>query len=821
MAFTMTRRLILLLACAALAATTALAQSVPSVDQLISLKRVGAPAISPDGRLVAYTVREPNWDDDRYETEIWLAEIATGTTRQLTNAKKSSLSPDWSPDGTMVAFTSDRSDKQQIYVIRIAGGEAEPITSAEDGVGGNFAWSPDGKHLAYTMTDAKPDAWKTRDKKYGDFEIVDADYRLSHLWVIDLATKTPKRLTSGTFTVGSFDWSPDNSAIAFDHSLNSDPSYSHTIDISVVSVADAKIRPLVKQDGVDNRPMWSPDGATIAFSSSMAQTFFYYLNSRLATIPAAGGPITVLTKNFDENPTPVAWLKDGIVFSASQRTAAHLFQLDPATQVIKKTTPGTQWVYSGASFSADGATMAFIRSGPKELPEIWVVSAATGTLKKLTDMAAQTASWPQPSQEVITWKSKDGAAIEGILHKPADFQAGKRYPLLIVIHGGPTGISRPVPFASTSTYPIDIWLNKGALVLEPNYRGSAGYGEAFRSLNVRNLGIGDAWDVISGIDHLVAQGLVDTDKVGTMGWSQGGYISAFLTTHDSARFKAVSVGAGISNWMTYYVNTDIHPFTRQYLKATPWDDPKIYADTSPMTYIKQAKAPTLIQHGELDRRVPIPNAYELYQGLQDVGVPAKLIVYKGFGHGLTKPKAHRAAMEHNLEWFGKYIWGEELPADVPVKEPFEGVNNFFRISNTVALGGAIKPEVAAELKKRGYAAVINFRSADEPNASEDAEKAAVVAAGLRYIHMPTSRTNVIVKPAVDQFLAAVSDAANQPVYIHCGSGVRASGFWFIKRLRVDGWAIDRALIEAEAMGLSATLKEAALQYVSKYVAPGL
>jgi dipeptidyl aminopeptidase/acylaminoacyl peptidase len=258
----------------------------------------------------------------------------------------------------------------------------------------------------------------------------------------------------------------------------------------------------------------------------------------------------------------------------------------------------------------------------------------------------------------MSWKSKDGATIEGVLHKPPNFQAGKKYPLLVVIHGGPTGISRPVPFSSTSTYPIDIWLNKGALVLEPNYRGSAGYGEAFRSLNVRNLGIGDAWDVISGIDALVARGLVDNDKVGTMGWSQGGYISAFLTTHDSARFKAVSVGAGISNWMTYYVNTDIHPFTRQYLKATPWDDPKIYADTSPMTYIKQAKAPTLIQHGELDRRVPIPNAYELYQGLQDQNVPAKLIVYKGFGHGLTKPKAHRAAMEHNLEWFGKYIWGD-------------------------------------------------------------------------------------------------------------------------------------------------------------------
>jgi dipeptidyl aminopeptidase/acylaminoacyl peptidase len=196
-------------------------------------------------------------------------------------------------------------------------------------------------------------------------------------------------------------------------------------------------------------------------------------------------------------------------------------------------------------------------------------------------------------------------------------------------------------------------------VLEPNYRGSAGYGEKFRSLNVRNLGVGDAWDVLSGIDALIAKGIVDPARVGAMGWSQGGYISAYLATHDAARFKAISVGAGISDWMTYYVNTDITPFTRQYLKGTPWSDPEIYAKTSPITYIKQAKTPTLIQHGAADQRVPLPNAFELYRGLQDHNVPSKLIVYQGFGgigHGPSKPKSHRATMEHNLEWFDQYMF---------------------------------------------------------------------------------------------------------------------------------------------------------------------
>jgi dipeptidyl aminopeptidase/acylaminoacyl peptidase len=207
-----------------------------------------------------------------------------------------------------------------------------------------------------------------------------------------------------------------------------------------------------------------------------------------------------------------------------------------------------------------------------------------------------------------------------------------------------------------------------------NYRGSAGYGEKFRILNYRNLGVGDAWDVISGVDDLIKRGWVDPARIGCMGWSQGGYISAFLTT-SSDRFKAISVGAGISNWATYYYNTDITPFTINYLGGNPADDPQIYLKTSPMSYIKKAGTPTLIQHGEFDRRVPIPNAYELRQGLEDRGVPVEMIVYKGFGHGIGKPRARRAAMEHNLAWFNHYIFGDPKPdftsPQLPEKESKE------------------------------------------------------------------------------------------------------------------------------------------------------
>ena len=411
----------------------------------------------------------------------------------------------------------------------------------------------------------------------------------------------------------------------------------------------------VAQEGPDSNPRWSPDGREIAFTTAMAKPFYFYQNSVIASIvPGVPNP-RVLTDAFDENPGLIAWSSRGIHFSASERTTSHLYVINPQTKAITKHAGLGDLTGGGFSIASDGARVAFIGSGPAQFPDVYV---ADTTAKKVSDTAAQIASWPKHAREVIRWKSQDGAEIEGVLHKPSDFQAGRRYPLLVVIHGGPTGISRPVPYGSASSYPIDAFLSKGALILEPNYRGSAGYGEKFRSLNVRNLGIGDAWDVLSGIDALVQQGLVDRDRVGSMGWSQGGYISAFLTTRHADRFKAISVGAGISDWMTYYVNTDIHPFTRQYLKATPWDDPKIYADTSPMTYIKQARTPTLIQHGADDARVPIPNAFQLYQGLRDQNVPVQLSIFKGFGHGLTKPKANRAAMQQNLDWFSRYIWNQ-------------------------------------------------------------------------------------------------------------------------------------------------------------------
>jgi len=626
----------------------------PTIDQMLSLRRVNSPNLSPDGRFVAYTVRDTDMVGNAYVNQVWLADAGTGRTRQLTFGPKSNTSPAWSPDGSKLAFLSARTEKQQVWLLVMRGGEAEKVTANDEGVTA-FAWSPDGRSIAFTAPEPEDSTRKLRDKRYGDLER-DDDHGAANLWLHPLGAARGKRLTQGTWAVGDFSWSPDGSRIAFDHQVHDALAVDSTKDISVVDVASGRVTPLVTWRGPDGHPVWSPDGSRIAFETSAESPSWYYANGLIATVPASGGTPSVLTRDFDEDLGLVAWTPAGICFTANITSGAYLYKLDPANKATARVAPGDGWTGTGWDLTRDGRFVTYVGGDATHYPEIYagpVEQPAT----LLTRMSDQLVGWTLGTSEMVSWKSRDGARIEGVLRKPAGWKAGSRRPLLVVIHGGPTGVSRPSRFAATYVYPVEHWLAKGALVLEPNYRGSAGYGAAFRALNVRNLGVGDAWDVVSGIESLARTGLVDSTRVGVMGWSQGGYISAFLATHEARRFRAISVGAGISDWMTYYVNTDITPFTRQYLKATPWSDPAIYAETSPITTVHGgAGCPVLIQHGGADMRVPTPDARELYRALVDEGVEARLTVFPGFGHGLNKPRAIRAALEENRDWFDARVF---------------------------------------------------------------------------------------------------------------------------------------------------------------------
>ncbi len=646
--------------------TSMQSKHVPTIDELMLVQTVGGTQISPDGKWVAYTVNGTDFKTDTHPSQIWLANAATGERFQLTAGPKSASNPRWTPDGQWLGFLSNRvDDKNQVFAIRPTGGEALQLSKHDTGVNG-FAWSLDGKTIAYTATEPATPTAKDREERFSKYEVVRRDYAFVHLWTLEVAAamRAPAAGTQQTmgkdFSVTSFSWSPDNTHVAFGATINPDLIQGNTSDIYLLNVSDRAVRKIVSLPGSDSNPQFSPDGKMIVFQSVLGKTTFG-IDSRLAVMPVEGGPARSITDDFDEDPSFVAWNADGIYFAGSQKTASHLFRTNPSSPKAVRVSSPDNLMANGFSLTPNGKTLAFTASSPASLAEVYVTSAQTFAPKPLTDMTAQVRNFTLGTREVVSWKSKDGATIEGILIKPANFDPSKKYPLLAVIHGGPSGIDRPgLLSGDTRYYPADIWAARGALILKVNYRGSVGYGEAFHRLNIRNLGVGDAWDVNSGVDYLIGKGWVDPNKVACMGWSQGGYISAFLTT-SSTRFAAISVGAGISDWSTYYYNTDITNFTLNYLGDNPVNDPEIYQKTSPITYIKGAKTPTLIQQGELDKRVPIANSYELRQALEDRKVPVEMVVYKGFGHGINKPKAMRAVMEHNLGWFNHYIFGDPMP----------------------------------------------------------------------------------------------------------------------------------------------------------------
>lgn len=650
----------------------------PSFEEVISLRNVGSPRISPDGNHVLFTKSSTDWQKNRFDTEIWLSKNG-GKPFQLTNnLEGSSTSPQWSPDGQWIGYLSKKDDHTQIQLISPEGGESVQFTHTKQNIR-SFQWSPDGSKIAFTQANDKSKADKKRKEKYGAFAVEDAEYGMTELWIIDFDASLPfdiplpeqlkdsvyKAARQGTaiikgdsLTISGYTWSPDGEHIAFNYQPDPLINSFFDRDIGVYSLEDKTYTTLVANSSADNFADWSPDSKAIVYTSDVDnRTTNYYQNTRVFTVKLNGKQTKELALDFDEDVSRLTWEPDGIYAMARLRTNRKMLRIDPKKGTTMVIEAGPNRIYD-FTFNKNSDRVAFTGNNDEDLTEIYVSGKDLQSPTKLTNSSAQIITWLTAKSEVILWKSKDGAEIEGVLHKPANYDPSKKYPLLVNIHGGPTGVSTPTPVPAY-VYPMLQWLNKGALVLRPNYRGSAGYGEDFRTLNVKNLGVGDAWDVESGVQYLIDQGLVDGDKVGTMGWSQGGYISAFLATN-STMFKAISVGAGISNWMTYYVNTDIHPFTRQYLQDTPWSNKEVYEKTSPMTNINNASTPTLIQHGEFDRRVPPANAFELYQGLQDVGVETKLVIYKGFGHGITKPKERLAAIWHNWQWFGKYIWGEEI-----------------------------------------------------------------------------------------------------------------------------------------------------------------
>src|SRR5262245_47172416 len=400
---------------------------VPSVDDLLNVKSLGGTQISPDGEWVAYTVNETDWKQDAFVTQIWLAKVATGKAFQLTRGEKSAGNPQWSYDSQWLAFTSNRvGDKNQVFAIHPDGGEAAQLTKVENGVNG-FAWSEDSKSIAFTASDADSKAAKERQDYLGGFEVVRKEYSYSHIWTFDVAEAlrapvTGTQRTKGKeFNVSSFSWAPDGKMIAFSATINPDLIQGGTSDIYLLDLADNAIKKLVAQPGPDDNPRWSPDGKQIVFSSAMGNPKYFYSNSRLAVINVDGGTPRSLTDAFDEDPAFVKWNANGIYFSGLQKTTSHLFRLDPTTGKITRVTAPENLMAGGFSFTQDGKQLAFTAPSSTSLNEVYVSSIDSGqnfSPRKLTSMTDQVRDFELATREVVSWRSKDGTTVEGVLIKP-------------------------------------------------------------------------------------------------------------------------------------------------------------------------------------------------------------------------------------------------------------------------------------------------------------------------------------------------------------------------------------------------------------------
>jgi dipeptidyl aminopeptidase/acylaminoacyl peptidase len=635
---------------------------------------------------------------------------------------KNETSPRWSRDGRFFVFSSNRDGSganavNQLYAMRPDGGEARKITDAKDGVG-QFAFGRDAPWLVYAagQTDeqqlwalpaaeiltgeakpvqltkhATPVSWwslsrdgkqlfflaadtvdkdnKTRVEKKFNVQIRNEDPPLQHLWVLDAEGRQERRLTSGTeYSVGGVTVSRDGKWVGFRGAPNN--RYFRTVtesgihdDLYLLDVATGKVERLTSNAEIGESSLsFSPDGQWIAFSA--ANDFTYSRDSRvyLRRVADAGGQWRKLGDGFDGGAGIGWWSADGkaIYFGEGIAVTTQIMALDLASGAVTQVT--RERAVTFATKDDDTGLILVNYTHPKEPSSLYLARSEADLADKsrwtrLTNPNPQVAGFALGDAEELTWKSKDGRTVGGVLLKPVGYTAGRRYPLIVQIHGGPAGADQ---LGFNGGYGSQVYAGAGYMVLLPNYRGSSNYGERHR---VETAGVGKYFDrgfddIMSGVDHLVAQGMVHADSLGAMGWSAGGHYSNWILTHTD-RFKAISSGAGTMNWISMYAQSDVQRNRQWYMGGKlPYDDYEAYWAVSPLKYIKAAKTPTMIHVVDGDPRVPRPQSEELHMALKKLGVPTEFFVYPGNTHGIPDPRNQLTKAVAEFGWFEKWIRGK-------------------------------------------------------------------------------------------------------------------------------------------------------------------
>jgi dipeptidyl aminopeptidase/acylaminoacyl peptidase len=608
-------------------------------EQTLNRRTISEPRFSPDGSRVAFALTEPPREATR-SRHVWLLDTRTREVRQFTNSAKSEFAARWSPDGRRLAFLSDRDEATQIYLLPLDGGEALRLTEGKLAVRA-FEWSPDGKQIAFIAPEAKTEAEEKKEKDKDDARVIDRDDKRARLWVIDVETRKLRQLTSGNWQVQEAKWIPrgDRLIVAATDRPELDLETNRIFSLALV---DGKLQELSAPPGPFGQLSVAPDGASVAYLAAREDGPSLH---DLYLQPLAGGPARNLSgASIDRSLAGFVWRPDGTILAlAANGFQTRFYSLTPAGKAAIL----TEFKVNPSAFDATAQAIVFTGETMVDAPELWLASQS-GAAENVTHFNE---SWKQLAlvkPEFLRYQSFDGLEIEGALLKPAGHVNGAKLPLVVLIHGGPTG-----RWADSFQSWGQLLAARGYAVFYPNVRGSTGYGYQFLRANRADWGGGDFKDVMAGVDFLIAQGIADPDRLGIAGWSYGGYMASWAITQTN-RFKAALSGAGLSDLASEFGTEDGSSYDEWFF-GTPYEKPQGFVNSSPITFIKNARTPTLILQGEDDVVDPIGQSQQLYRGLKRYGVETEFVVYPREGHGFREEKHQLDVLNRLLDWFQRHL----------------------------------------------------------------------------------------------------------------------------------------------------------------------